>query len=90
MVSKTAKEYTDNVLQALFFNHENLIQLYTNDEKGALRLAREYGYGLNDFPAKERDDMIHDSYSSLCVRFYDLKPPINAKEWIQEIKKMIN
>lgn len=53
-------------------------------EEGALRLAREYHYGLKDFPTNEADDCIKNSYSKLCVRFYDLKPTINAKKWINE------
>jgi hypothetical protein len=52
-------------------------------------LAREYGYGLKDFPSKEREDMIKSSYSRLCVRFYNLKPPIDAKDWIHEVRKSI-
>ena len=84
----TALEYTNNLLQSLFSNYNNLIQLY-NGENGALRLAREYGYGLNDFNIKEREDVIKSSYSVLCVRFYNLKPPIDAKKWINEINKTI-
>jgi hypothetical protein len=25
----------------------------------------------------------------LCVRFYNLKPPIDAKDWIHEVRKSI-
>ena len=84
----SAIEYTHNLLQALFSNYENVMQLYSGRD-GALRLAREYGYGLNDSPKKERDEMIQNSYGYLCVRFYNLKPPIDVKEWIKEIKKKI-
>lgn len=84
----TALEYTHNLLQALFSNYENVMQLYSGRE-GALRLAREYGYGLNDSPENERNEMIQSSYGYLCVRFYNLKPPINAKEWVNEIRTKI-
>lgn len=87
----SAQEYTDNLLNALsqyIFNNQGF-GLYEGKE-GCLRLAREYGYGLKDYPEKGRLSTIHSSYSCLCVRFYNLKPPIDAKEWIKEINKVIN
>lgn len=87
----SAQEYTDNLLNALniYINNNQGYGLYEGEE-GCLRLAREYGYGLKDYSEKEQLNIIHNSYSSLCVIFYNLKPPINAKEWITEIDKVIN
>lgn len=87
-MTKTAREYMENVYRALQINHENLRKFYEG-ERGALRLAREIGYGLNDFPVEQHNDVLTSSYSYLCVRFYNLKPPINAKEWIREMKNQI-
>jgi len=55
--------------------------------EGALRLAREYGYGLAGYPEKEALDAIGRSYGMICVIGYDLKPPVNAKEWVREVRK---
>ena len=93
---KSAKEYMNEVYQAAlhhFGNRNNPVNYleYTNTyigEEGALRLAREFGYGLKDYAEKERMDIVQNSYSTLCVRLYNLKPPISAKEWNEEIMKM--
>ena len=60
------------------------------DKEGCLRLAREYGYALRDFKDERqiRED-IQASYGVLCVRAYNLRPPVDAKEWIREIKKVL-
>jgi hypothetical protein len=84
----TAKEYTDKMYNVLMGNRQNLMSIYEG-KNGALRLAREYGYGLNDFTEKERKDIIGSTYGALCVRFYNLKPPIDAKQWVTEIIKSI-
>jgi len=87
----TAKEYTNNLLKALnVFKGNNKGYAYFDGKEGSLRLAREYGYGLKEFKGEERKDIIGKSYSVLCVRFYNLKPFIDAKEWINEIYKAIN
>ena len=80
---KTAKQYTEDLFQALQLNYENTIKGIYEGKKGALRLAQEYGYGLKDYDKKERKDAIQSSYSILCVRAYYLKPPIDEKEWAQ-------
>lgn len=51
--------------------------------EGAKRLARECGPALLDFPDGERQ--IWSTYSGICVRAYDLKPPIDAKTWLTEM-----
>lgn len=81
----TAKEYTQRVRDVLFTIHRDC-HLYQGKE-GALRIAREYGYGLADFDEKEAENEIRNSYMSLCVRGYDLKPPIDAKDWNKAVKE---
>ena len=53
--------------------------------EGAKRLARECGPALLDFPDGEHQ--IGATYSGICVIAYNLKPPIDAKIWIAELKK---
>ena len=55
--------------------------------EGALRLAQEYGYGLAEYPEKEAFDALGRSYGMICVIGYDLKPPLDAKEWVREVRK---
>ena len=86
----TAREYTNNLLNALIiFKGNNRGYACFEGKEGNLRLAREYGVGLRDFKKEEREEIIRSSYSILCVRFYDLKPFVDAKEWINEIYKAI-
>lgn len=53
--------------------------------EGAKRFARECGPALLDFQDGEKQ--IWSTYSGICVRAYDLKPPIDAKTWLNELKK---
>jgi hypothetical protein len=83
-----AMEYTRNLSEALQICLGNT-DLYHGKE-GALRLAREYGHGLNDSPYKDSLEALKASYSVLVVKGYFLKPPIDAKVWINEVKKTWN
>jgi len=49
---------------------------------GHLRLAREIGASLPDFTPKEQKDIIAGSYSTIYVRACNLRPILDAKEWI--------
>jgi len=80
-------DYTDRFYKAAMANLENLIGpdgIYHGVE-GALRMAREYGRGLS----LDEMDAAKSSYSCICVRVYLLKPPISAKDWIDEILKVM-
>lgn len=61
--------------------------LYSGKD-GAMRFGRECGYALPDFPDYEK--LISSTYSSICVRAYNLSPPIDAKDWVVAIKSGIN
>lgn len=52
---------------------------------GAIRLARECGPALLDFP--DGIKQIHSTYSGICVIAYNLKPPIDAKEWLTTMRE---
>ena len=55
---------------------------------GAKRLARECGYAIPDFTLnkREQDDLISMTYSTICVIAYNLKPPIDASDWLGEMR----
>ena len=80
-----AKEYTEKVYQVIASNWHNLSMYY--EEEGAKRLAREYGRGLTDFSEKEAWNELKGSYGSLCIRLYNLRPPIDAGAWNEEVRK---
>ena len=84
----TCKEYMENLYNSLMSNYTNTSKYY-KDKEGALRLARDFGYGIPDSPKSEWNDVIQNSYQFLCVRFYKLKSPLDAEEWINEIWKVI-
>jgi hypothetical protein len=54
---------------------------------GAMRLAREVGYGLRDLEGA--DNIVQSLYSRLLVRFTfsSGSVPADAKEWFAEIRK---
>jgi hypothetical protein len=54
---------------------------------GHLRMAREIGYALNDFSEDEQRDILQDSYSKLYVKHCNLKPILDAKEWMNEMRR---
>lgn len=85
----TAEEYIKS-LESTLARHFAPDQIY-HEKKGALRLAREVGYGLASFPKKEVDHIIGSLYSRLLVRFTMASGvPMDAKPWITELKKEIN
>lgn len=53
---------------------------------GAKRLARECGPAILDFGEYGKKNM-GATYGAICVIAYDLKPPIDAKTWLQELRK---
>ena len=56
-------------------------------EEGALRLARELGRGLADFPEGEVRKIMGTLYSDLLVRFTFGNVPIDNREWVGEIQR---
>ena len=88
---RSADEYTNAVYQGIAANWNNLMAegcMYHGVE-GAKRLAREYGRGLADFPKKEAMKEVGSSYGILLVRLTNLRPPIDAKIWTNEIIKAL-
>ena len=56
---------------------------FYHGKDGAMRFARECGPALLDFANPE--SLVSSTYSGICVRAYNLKPPIDAKEWNKNI-----
>ena len=50
---------------------------------GAKRFGREIGPALLDFPDAEPSA----TYSGICVIAYNLKPPIDAREWLNSVRE---
>lgn len=82
----TAQEYTRKLREALGMAHHTC-HLFQG-KQGAERIAREYGRGLAELAEQDEAEALEElrnSYISLCVRGYNLNPPINAKDWMKEV-----
>lgn len=74
------EDYIYNLEQSLRSNYEYTRELYEGKE-GALRLAREIGYGLADFTVEERNKTVGSLYGIFAVKWYNLKPTVDSKEF---------
>ena len=81
-----AKEYMNKMYLAIGDKLVNPNSIYSGKE-GHLRLAREMGCVLNDFTEQGRDEILKSSYSVIYVRGANLKPILDAREWINEMLK---
>jgi len=81
-----AKEYMNKMYLAIGDKLVNPNSIYSGKE-GHLRLAREMGCALSDFAEQGRDEVLKSSYSNIYVRATNLKPILDAKEWINEMLK---
>ncbi|GAB4430109.1 MAG: hypothetical protein Kow0031_10830 [Anaerolineae bacterium] len=60
-------------------------------ESGALRLAREVGYGLASYANQEIAAVMGGLYGRLLVRFTLASGvPLSAQPWLAEMKTIIN
>lgn len=76
-----AKRYLDNmdnVIGTLLIEPDGI---YSGRE-GHERFARECGYALNDFGESDRAEIASASYGKLYVKHCNLKPILDAKQWI--------
>ena len=83
-----AREYLSKMRNAIGDHLINPNSVYYGKE-GNLRLARECGYALNDFNTEGQQEILHSSYGSIYVIGCNLKPILNAREWIKEMSKQI-
>ena len=84
------QEYMDKIRRAAMRHCLEDGGLYAGKD-GCLRLAREVGYALPDISRRKDDlfEMMRSTYGGVCVIAYDLKPPIDAKAWLNEMSKAI-
>ena len=76
-----ANNYIHNMRNAI---GNKLIEPGTYSEReGHLKLAREIGYALADFNDKEIKHIKASSYGGIYVIGCNLKPILDAKEWIE-------
>lgn len=76
-----AKRYLDNMDNAIGTLLIEPDSIYSGRE-GHERFARECGYALNDFFESDQKEIVSASYGKLYVKHCNLKPILNAKEWI--------
>lgn len=57
--------------------------------EGCRRLARECGYAIPDFTLNrdEQNSLMSSTYSCICVIAYNLKPPIDSKDWLKNMRE---
>ena len=83
----TAEEYVHK-LELVLAPHFAPGGIY-NGKDGAMRLAREVGYGLRELEGA--DKVIQTLYSRLLVRFtLATNVPVDAKPWFDEIRRAMN
>ncbi len=59
-------------------------------KEGHLKLAKEIGYALADFNDKEVKNIKGSSYGSIYVIGCNLKPILDAKEWVNGLNEGYN
>lgn len=59
-------------------------------KNGHIRFAREIGVALYGFDDRSMEEILKSSYSVIYVRATNLKPILDAKEWIKYIKDGYN
>lgn len=83
---KEAEDYMAAMRSAVGMHLNNPDSIYYGKD-GHLRLARECGVALNDFDEKGQDTILSGSYGMIYITGCNLKPILDAKEWISEMLK---
>lgn len=86
---KEAEKYLRNMRSAVVHHLNNPKSIYFGRE-GHLRLARECGVALNDFNEDGQKVILSISYRMIYVTGCHLKPILDAKEWIDEMRNAMN
>ena len=76
-----AKKYLDDMDNAIGTLLIEPDSIYSGRE-GHKRFAKECGYALNDFDETDKVEITSASYGKLYVKHCNLKPILDAKEWI--------
>lgn len=83
---KEAENYMSKMRSAARCHLNNPDSIYYG-KNGHLRLARECGVALHDFDSAGQKAILAGSYGMIYVSGCNLKPILNAKEWISEMQK---
>lgn len=83
---KEAEDYMSKMRSAVAQHLNNPNSMYYGKD-GHLRLARECGVALNDFNGAGQKAILSGSYGMIYVSGCNLKPILDAKEWISEMEK---
>lgn len=83
-----AKDYIYRMRNAVGSHLVDPHSVYCGRE-GHLRFARECGYALNDFNESGKREILGSSYGAIYVIGCNLKPILDASEWISEMRKQI-
>lgn len=83
-----ALDYMYRMRNAVGTHLINPDDIYAGKE-GHLRFARECGCALNDFNEEGQQEILHGSYSSIYVIGCNLKPILDAGEWISEMRTQL-
>lgn len=83
---KEANEYMTKMRSAVGRHINDPDSIYYGRD-GHLRLARECGCALNDFDETGQREILSCSYGMIYVTGCNLKPILDAKEWIEEMQK---
>ena len=83
---KEANEYMAKMRSAVGRHLNDPDSIYYGKD-GHLQLARECGYALNDFDETGQREILSGSYGMIYVTGCVLKPILDAKEWVEEMKK---
>lgn len=83
-----AKDYMSRMYNAIGDKLINPESIYSG-RTGHERFARECGFVLNDFDEQGRKEILQGSYSCLYVRGCNLKPILDAKEWIHIMEEQL-
>lgn len=84
-MSNKAYKYMNKMRSAAKLQLNNPRSPYFGRE-GHLRLAREIGVALMDFNEEERKEIFSSSYGMVYVSGCNLKPILDAKEWIETMR----
>lgn len=87
-MTEKVNQYIKNMRSAIGMHLINPDSIYYG-KAGHERLARECGYALNDFNESERKELLSCSYSSIYIIGCNLKPILNASEWINIMKSQL-
>ena len=81
----TMKEYVSRLTSVIGTMLIDPQSLYSGKD-GHIRFAHEVGDALNGFTNDEINEFMHSSYSTIYVKYCNLKPILDAKDWIKHLE----